>query len=74
MIWLGAVSGAIVVRTGRQVGDEIWIEGLDSNQNLTRSIFTEIAQDRFRWKDVLSHDEGGTWRIEQEMLARRCLT
>jgi hypothetical protein len=74
MIWLGAVSGAIVVRTGRQVGDEIWIEGLDSNQKPTRSMFTEIAQDRFHWKDVLSHDGGGSWRMEQEMLARRRLT
>jgi len=74
MIWLGAVSGTIVVRTGKQVGEEIWIEGLDSNRNLTRSIFTEIGPDRFQWKNVLSQDGGRTWRMEQEMLARRRLT
>ncbi len=72
MIWLGAVSGTIVVRTGKQVRDEIWIEGLDSNGSLTRSMFTEIAPDQFHWKDVLSHG-GGSWRMEQEMLARRRL-
>jgi hypothetical protein len=62
------------VRTERQVGDEIWIEGLDSKQNLTRSMFTEIAQDRVHWKDFLSYDGGRTWRMGQEMLARRHLT
>jgi hypothetical protein len=34
MIWLGAISGTIVVRASKQVGDEIWIEGLDSNRIL----------------------------------------
>ena len=70
VIWIGVVSGNVGVMTGRQVGDEIWIEEKENDGSLTRWLFTEISKDQFHWKGITSTD-GISWKMEQEMLARR---
>jgi len=71
VIWMGVVSGDLGVMTGRQVGEEIWIEEREKDGSLTRWIFKEITHSSFHWKGTVSNDGEKTWKIDQEMWAKR---
>jgi hypothetical protein len=69
--WFGVVTGNVGLMTGRQVGEEIWIEETEPDGTLTRWMFTGITSNQFRWKGMQSVDRGKSWRMQQEMLAQR---
>jgi hypothetical protein len=56
---------------GGQKGDEIVLEGKDTDGSMLRWMFTEITPGSFHWLGYTSPDNGKTWRLEQEMFAKR---
>ncbi|ESY02904.1 MULTISPECIES: hypothetical protein [unclassified Mesorhizobium] len=56
---------------GRAEGDTIVQVGADGTGSSVRWSFSRITKDSFRWLGERSHDDGKTWRLEVEFLARR---
>jgi hypothetical protein len=71
VVWNGAMNGNQRTFIGRKVGDEIVMEGKDSDGSLIKWIFYEIKPQSFHWRDVGSADAGKTWRLQEEMFVRR---
>jgi hypothetical protein len=69
--WHGALGSPPFSMVGRKEGEEIVQEGRDPAGLLSRWIFSEIGPDAFHWRALGSADDGRTWRLEQEMSARR---
>ncbi|HLC05435.1 MAG TPA: hypothetical protein VJK02_20555 [Anaerolineales bacterium] len=70
--WMQPASGEFVNLIGRQIGDRVVCESADS-QPQRRWSFTEITPHAFRWLGEVSHDNGASWFLEQEMGAVRRL-
>ena len=49
----------------------IVLEGKDTDGSVLRWMFTEITPGSFHWLGYTSPDNGKTWRLEQEMFAKR---
>ncbi|GEN06741.1 hypothetical protein SAMN05443572_104628 [Myxococcus fulvus] len=71
VVWMGATAGYLVSLVGRPVGDEIHIEGKDPDGKPLRWMFTAVTDDSFLWRGFMSEDGGSTYRLTQEMHARR---
>ena len=71
VIWFSATRGNVVTLRGRPDGDDIEIAGENRRGDALRWRFFEIADDSFRWHGFIRPRDGGEWRLEQEMLARR---
>jgi hypothetical protein len=71
VLWVGASTGAMARMTVRVDHGEIWSEGSAPQGLLFRRGFTEITSDRFRWKELVSRDDGASWQLEQEVIAIR---
>jgi hypothetical protein len=56
---------------GRRVGHDIVQLGTRPDGTTTRWTFTEITHDSFRWLGEALEQDGRTWRLEGEFLARR---
>jgi hypothetical protein len=66
----GTARGALVHMYAREIGDEMVLERAQGGE-LTRWIFFDIGAASFRWRGESSRDGGRTWRLEQELVARR---
>jgi len=73
VVWFGAVSRSAFVFRAAQAGDQIVMDAVVGTDEPTRWIFSEIGPDRFAWRNVSSGDGGASWRLQQEMVARRRL-
>ena len=72
IVWVNPPSGTIVRQTGRKIGDEIIQLGdPDSNGHQSRWIYRDITPDSFRWCNEKTVDQGITWKLVQEMRAKR---
>jgi hypothetical protein len=72
IIWANPPTATVVRQLGRRVGEEIiQIGGLDQDGMLSRWVYRDITQSRFRWCNERSADNGATWRLLQEMHAVR---
>lgn len=71
VVWFSPAGrvAALVGRPGEQ-GDIVQ-EGARPDGRPIRWVFTELTAESFRWLGHISDDGGDTWRLEQEMLARR---
>ena len=69
--WNGVLDGYTTVLLAGPQGDAILLEGKDAHGNPMRWRFSEIAPASFRWQRVVSKDDGKTWSLELEMVARR---
>jgi len=69
--WYGPLSGNFATLVGRPYGDGIFQDGSGQDGRPIRWNFSEIGPDGFRWEGHISDDDGATWRLEQEMTARR---
>ncbi|GIM90729.1 hypothetical protein [Paractinoplanes toevensis] len=71
VVWF-ATTGTVFTLTGRAGdGGDIVQEGTQPDGRPIRWLFTEVTGESFRWLGYVSDDGGATWRLEQEMLARR---
>ena len=71
VVWFSP-TGRVATLTGRAgAGGDIVQEGRRGDGRLVRWVFTERTGSSFRWLGHVSEDGGSTWRLEQEMLARR---
>ncbi|BAB48268.1 mlr0738 [Mesorhizobium japonicum MAFF 303099] len=59
---------------GQAEGDAIVQVGADGTGSSVRWSFSRITENSFRWLGERSHDNGATWRLEVEFLARRVAT
>lgn len=71
IVWFSpaGTTGTLTGRPGEH-GDIVQ-EGTNSAGKPARWLFTEVTGTTFRWLGYVSDDDGTTWRLEQEMLARR---
>ena len=71
VVWFGP-SGRACTLIGRPGPDRSIVqEGTQPDGRRIIWSFTELTGDAFRWLGHISDDDGVTWRLEQEMLARR---
>jgi hypothetical protein len=69
--WFGPVRGDFATLVGRPYDDGIHQDGSGADGRSLRWNFSDIRPDGFRWSGYTSDDDGATWRLEQEMRARR---
>lgn len=72
IIWVNPPGGYVTRQLARKVGDEIvQMADIDASGSLIRWVYRDIAADSFRWCNERSMDGGKSWRLTQEMRARR---
>ena len=72
IIWINPPSGTVVRQIGRTVGNEIVQLGMvDAGGTLSRWVYRDIGPASFRWCNEKSLDNGISWKLTQEMLAKR---
>lgn len=72
IVWVNPPSGAIVTQVGRRVGDEfVQLGNVEPDGEVSRWVYRDISRNSFRWCNERSPDQGATWRLVQEMHARR---
>ena len=69
--WIGPMNHIVRPFIARQMEDEIILEGSFTPDNQTRWIFSQITLTSFRWRNIVSSDNGATWITVQEMTAQR---
>lgn len=68
--WFDPISRTYVMLVGDRSADGILVEGTERGDQL-RWTFNEFTRTSFHWLGHISEDGGATWRLEQEMRARR---
>ena len=63
--------GYMYVLEGRQVGDQIIVKNIDETNGLNEWVFSDITAQTFHWQNRTSYDNGTTWQVNFELLARR---
>ncbi len=71
VVYVSPLQGDVLTFVAREVGDEIVLEGRDAEGAPMRWIFSEITEQSFRWRRVVSEDGGESWRVHKEMRVRR---
>ncbi|MFC4906661.1 hypothetical protein [Actinomadura gamaensis] len=66
----GTARGDLLHMFARRIGDEIVMERA-AGSDLVRWTFGDITADTFHWRNQRSSDGGRTWRLDQEVHARR---
>jgi hypothetical protein len=69
--WFAPAWTSYCTLVGRADGDRIMQEGEQSDGRPIRWSFNDITPSSFLWRGEVSDDGGATWRLEQEMHARR---
>lgn len=72
IVWINPPNGYIIRQIGRKVGNEIiQIGELDTNGHQSRWVYRDITPDSFRWCNEKTVDQGHTWKLVQEIRAKR---
>lgn len=72
ILWLNPPSGTIAKQIGRQVGNEIiQLSDIDQLGYQYRWVYRDITPNSFRWCSEKTKDHGATWKLVQEMRAKR---
>ncbi|HET6177461.1 MAG TPA: hypothetical protein VFE61_11050 [Candidatus Sulfotelmatobacter sp.] len=69
--WINPVSNQRCDMIGRRIGKEIVQIGALANGAVIRWRFTEITSDSFHWIGEALEEDGATWKLQGEFLARR---
>lgn len=69
--WIDPATNSFRQQIGRQRGRDIVQEGRTEGGALSRWSFTDIAPDSFRWLGESSTDDGVSWQLVVEVMARR---
>ena len=65
------LSGATHMLEGQQVGEQIIVKNKSESEGMTQWVFSDITSSSFHWQNRTSYDDGGTWRVNFELSARR---
>jgi uncharacterized protein len=68
--WLNPVSGARNVLSGKRLGDQIVLEGVNEDRIPIRWSFVDIKKDSFIWRGE-SQEPPGTWKLGAEFRLKR---
>lgn len=71
VVWINPLTGTIYKLTGGRIEDEIVLNGDPNDGEPTKWIFSEITGSSFLWRGLVSTYNRETWRLIQEMRARR---
>jgi catechol 2,3-dioxygenase-like lactoylglutathione lyase family enzyme len=71
ILWSDPLKQYFTRQMGRAVGQDIVQEGRNDAGEATRWRFVDITADSFRWLGERSSDDGATWQLQLQMLARR---
>jgi hypothetical protein len=71
ILWSDPLRQYYTRQLGRAYGDDIVQLGKNDAGEAVRWSFTEIKSDSFRWIGERCHDDGKTWQLQAEYLARR---
>ena len=69
--WHGPGRGVVRSFLAHAIDDQIVLEGVFDDERPLRWIFSEITDDSFNWRAVVSSDNWKTENLIQEMFARR---
>ena len=69
--WFAPKYESFCILIGRADGDDIRQEGTQQDGRPIRWDIVDITPSSFTWRGEISDDDGATWRLEQEMRARR---
>jgi uncharacterized protein len=69
--WHGPVQHVVRALTARPVDGDIWVEGLDGTGRPLRWVFSRITTHSFHWSNFIAEDSGQTWRLQEDLAARR---
>ncbi|HEU5438421.1 MAG TPA: putative glycolipid-binding domain-containing protein [Ktedonobacterales bacterium] len=70
-VWTGPVGRNAQVMIARAAGEEIVVEGTNRHGHPLRWIFSAITDQSFHWRNLVSEDGGQSWRMQEELDARR---
>ena len=71
IIWNDPVRQYYARQIGRARGKDIVQEGKNDAGDTLRWSFTDITPDSFRWRGERARDDGASWQLQAEFLARR---
>jgi len=73
VVWFGAINVQLYVFNVSFTDDQIIQQEILSEQkpNLAKWVFSNIKPESFKWDAYLSEDSGATWRLTQEVFAKR---
>jgi hypothetical protein len=71
ILWSDPLRQFYTRQVGRAHGDDIVQQGTNDVGEAVRWSFTNITAESFRWIGERSRDEGKTWQLQAEFLARR---
>jgi hypothetical protein len=71
ILWSDPLKQYYTRQIGRARGKDIVQDGKLEDGALVRWSFTEITPNSFRWLGERSRDDGATWHLQAELLARR---
>jgi hypothetical protein len=71
ILWSDPMRQVYTRQIGRARGDDIVQHGKNDAGEAVRWSFTQIASDSFRWLGERSRDDGKTWQLQADFLARR---
>jgi hypothetical protein len=71
ILWSDPVRQVYTRQIGRAQGNDIVQLGKNDAGETVRWSFTGIAPDSFRWTGERSRDDGKSWRLQAEFVARR---
>lgn len=69
--WIAPSQGAVKTFVGRQVGDEIVLEGKTNDGHPLKWIFSNITMESFMWRAEESRDNADSWSLTEQMRIQR---
>ena len=69
--WTDPVSRSFLQMIGRAEGRDIVQNGTRPDGQLMRWSFSKITSDSFLWRGEISADNGASWRVNTEFIAKR---
>jgi hypothetical protein len=70
-IWISPVNHVVREFRVHTDGDEIFLEARTASGLPQRWIFSAITPSGFHWRNIVSSDDGRTWRVREDVSARR---
>jgi hypothetical protein len=73
-IWISPVNHVVREFRVHTDGDEIFLEARTARGLPQRWIFSAVTESSFHWRNVVSEDDGRSWRMREDVSARRART